>query len=242
MRRARLHAKPPIVDLPARQRAQRVRAVCERLEKRYGRPRFGNPRRPTNDLVFIVLSNKTDPRSARAAYRRLRRLYPKWEDAINDGARRMRAALEPAGLATIKTRLLRAALRKIAADFGSCSLRRLRSWPQEEVESYLVGLPGVSLKVAKCIMLYTMDFAVLPVDAHVHRVASRLGWTRRKRADQCHEELEALVPPHRRFAFHVDCIAHGRAICRPRDPLCDQCCIAKHCCFYQQAPRGASST
>jgi endonuclease-3 len=187
--------------------------------------------------VFIVLSNKTDPRSAIAAYRRLRRLYPKWEDAIQDRARRMRAAIKPAGLATIKTKQLRAALRKIQADFGTCSLRALRSRPEHEVESYLVSLPGVSLKVAKCVMLFTMGFAVLPVDAHVHRVASRLGWTRRRRADQCHEELEALIPPRRRFAFHVDCIAHGRAVCRPREPLCQECCIRKHCDYYQSQSR-----
>ncbi len=33
-------------------------------------------------------------------------------------------------------------------------------------------------------MMYTLNAQVLPVDVHVHRVAGRLGWTKRKRADR----------------------------------------------------------
>ena len=92
-----------------------------------------------------------------------------------------------------------------------------------------MGLDGVSEKVAKCVMMYTLGFDVLPVDVHVHRVATRLEWTNRKRADQCHEELEALVKPRYRFAFHVDCICHGRAVCRPKNPRCNDCVIRRYC-------------
>ncbi len=96
----------------------------------------------------------------------------------------------------------------------------------EETGELLVSLPGVSEKVAKCIMMYTLNHRVLPVDVHVHRVVSRLGWTKRKRADQCHQELESLVPPRWRYAFHVGCVLHGRAVCRAQKPLCGNCSIA----------------
>ena len=98
------------------------------------------------------------------------------------------------------------------------------------------SIAGVSDKVARCVMMYTLGAKVLPVDAHVHRLARRLGWTERKRADECHSELEAIIPPERRFTFHVAAILHGRAVCRPRDPRCAECCLRSYC------PTAASKT
>lgn len=154
----------------------------------------------------------------------------------DDGQTRVAAVrriLQPAGLSIIKAKQLRGAIARIGRDFGRCDLRELRKWPESDIENYLVGLPGVSEKVAKCVMMYTLGCSVLPVDTHVHRIASRLGWTKKRRADQCHGELEALVPRHRRYAFHVDCIAHGRSVCRPTNPACGDCCIKEHCDFYK---------
>jgi len=214
---------------PARSRAQVVRRVCERLEREYGSPRLGNPKNPVDDLVFIILSNKTGPAIARAVYRRLKRTFPEWDKLLASPARRVRSILKPAGLNSIKTAQLRAALRAIRRDFSGLHMKKPGGRSEVEFEEYLAGLPGVSKKVAKCVMLYTMGAKVLPVDAHVHRIAKRLGWTSRKRADQCHEELEALVPARRRYGFHVAAILHGRSACRPNRPACTQCCIRSHC-------------
>jgi len=214
---------------PARSRVQVVRRVCEQLEKHYGLPRLGNPKNPVDDLVFIILSNKTSPAIAWAIYRRLKRSFPRWDKLLASPARRVRRILKPAGLSSVKTAQLRAALRAIRRDHGGLQLRKPGGRSEAEVEEYLTCLPGVSKKVAKCVMLYTMGAQVLPVDAHVHRIAKRLGWTSRKRADQCHEELEALVPARRRYGFHVAAILHGRSACRPNRPACTKCCIRSHC-------------
>ncbi|MFO8014554.1 MAG: hypothetical protein R6X20_14745 [Phycisphaerae bacterium] len=218
-----------IWGLPARRRSQIVRRVCERLQAAYSTPRLGNPRAALDDLVYITLTNKTGPRTADAVYRRLKNEFPGWDAMLGAPARKVRRILTPAGLSRIKTAYLRDAMRRIRTDFGRCSLSPLRGWSEVEAERYLVSLPGVSQKVAKCIMLFTLGARVLPVDAHVHRVAGRLGWTARKRADQCHEELEALVRPRWRYGFHVGAVQHGRAVCKPRAPACENCCIRKHC-------------
>lgn len=219
--------KPPNV------RKDTVRRVCEILKRNYGEPRFGNPEDPLDDLVYIIVSNKTSPEMARRIYAHLKRNFHTWGDVLGSRPTVLQSILKPAGLSTVRARQVRAALKKIKKDFGSCDLNQLKGRPQSEVHDYLVSLPGVSDKVAKCIMMYTLAAKVLPVDVHVHRIAKRLGWTARKRADQCHEELEALVPPARRYAYHVDCIAHGRAVCRPRRPLCEQCCVSRYCEYFR---------
>jgi len=216
-----------------RSRAQTVRRVCEALERTYGRPRFGNPEEPLDDLVYIMLSNRTLPEMAQQVYARIQKEFKTWDDVIASPDYLLASIIQSAGLYRIKSTYIRAALEKVRADFGYCDLNYLKDKPVADIQEYLISLPGVSLKVAKCIMMYTMGASVLPVDGHVYRVTQRLGWTRRNRADQCHKELEALVPPKRRFAFHVDCIAHGRTTCRPTNHLCERCPVSNHCLYFR---------
>lgn len=214
-------------------RRRTVKRVCATLQHLYGEPRLGNPTDPVDDLVFITVSNKTAPATASSVFEALRRRFRRWDELTAARLRDVHRIMLPAGLATVKTRHLRAALRQIQRDFGSCDLSTLRGMPAAEVETYLTTLQGVSKKVAKCVMMYTLGLGVLPVDVHVHRVASRLGWTARKRADQSHEELEALVAASLRYAFHVGAIQHGRQVCRPL-PECQICAISKDCDYYHQ--------
>jgi len=218
-----------------RKRKSAVRRVCQALTVAYGKPRFGNPSDPLDDLIYIMLSNKTSPGSARRTYQRLRQRFRTWDDVSTAPIAALRSILKPAGLSKVKSMQIRSALRAIKHKFGACDLWPLKRFSIEEAQNCLVALPGVSEKVAKCVMIYTLNFAVLPVDAHVHRIARRLGWTKRRRADQCHAELEALVPTPFRHSFHVGCIAHGRQICRPNNPLCDRCCISRYCDFVKAA-------
>ena len=231
--RASRNYDAPILHRTAASRSQTVRRVCERLRSRYGLPRLGNPREPVDDLVYVVLSNKTAPAAAMAAYQRLKSSFPAWDEVADASHRRLVRLLQPAGLANIRASFLRRALRRIRDDFDLCELSGLRGRDEEETLEYLTSLPGVSEKVAKCVMLFGLGMPVLPVDAHVHQIAGRLGWTTHRRADQCGPELASLIPSHRRYAFHVDCIAHGRSTCRPSEPRCDRCCIRSSCMWVR---------
>ncbi|MDX6499565.1 MAG: endonuclease [Blastocatellia bacterium] len=213
-------------------RAQIVKRVCETLEEEYGRPRLGNPIKPLDDLIFILISNRTSRNLAEQTYERLKKKFPQWDKILESPPSKLRAVLKPAGLSRKKSHQIRSLLRKVKGDFGKCNLDRLAQWQEREIHKYLTALVGVSDKVAKCVMLYTLSSDVLPVDVHVYRVSKRLGWTARNRAAQAHDELEALIPPSRRFAFHVDCIAHGRAICRSK-PDCERCRIRSHCEYFR---------
>ena len=228
------HDTAPLLCLSGRVRGQIVRRTCESLEAEYGTPRHGNPTDPLDDLIYIILSNRTGSASAQRVFEKLYDQYRPWYRMLSEPSRRVERFIRPAGLSRVKSHQIRGALRQIANDFGDQELQPLRDMAATDAHTYLTSLPGVSDKVAKCVMLYTLGASVLPVDAHVHRIASRLGWTARKRADQCHEELESIIPPHRRYAFHVDCVAHGRVCCRSVNPDCGKCCVNAYCEFYRR--------
>jgi endonuclease-3 len=67
------------------------------------------------------------------------------------------------------------------------------------------------------------------VDTHVTRLSRRLGLTKEKPAEKIERDLIAIVPKKDWVIFPHLFIAHGRAICRARNPLCDQCVIEKLC-------------
>lgn len=189
-----------------------ARAVCLRLQAAYGSPRLGNPRAPLDDLVFIIASNRTGAAAAQQVYKALRQRFPQWEGLATVSGVKLAKILAPVGLANKRARHLIGIAKRLKTDFGHVTLKPLAPLPDIQIENYLISLPGVSEKVAKCVLLYGFDRPVLPVDVHVHRVTRRLGWHNHSRADQSHDTLESIVPKALRYGFHTNAIAHGRAI------------------------------
>lgn len=209
-----------------------IQSVCRIFENTYGRPRLGNPREPVDDLVYIILSNRTSPNVTNRVYENLKSTCPTWEDVARSPVNDLATVLYPAGLSKKKAAQIINSLKKIKVDFGSITLEPLRKMTELEVEAYLVSLDGVSKKVAKCVMLFALDMEVLPVDSHVHRVSRRLGWTDKADPVRASEDLESQIPPHLRYIFHVGCISHGRRLCRPKNPNCSVCLINVYCRNY----------
>jgi endonuclease-3 len=105
--------------------------------------------------------------------------------------------------------------------------------PPEEARAWLTSIKGVGIKTASIVMLFALDMPALPVDTHVHRLSRRLGLIPDKMtAEKAHAELESLVPVELYHPFHMELISHGRAVCRARSPLCDECPLTDLCVFY----------
>jgi endonuclease-3 len=105
----------------------------------------------------------------------------------------------------------------------------------EAARAWLMCLPGVGMKTASCVLLFSLDMPAFPVDTHVLRVARRLGLVGPKiTAGSAHREMERLVRPADTYRYHVLMIEHGRKTCRARRPLCGSCTIARVCPSYNK--------
>ena len=79
------------------------------------------------------------------------------------------------------------------------------------LEAYLAALPGVGLKTARCVMMYSLDRAVFPVDTHCMRLFEHLGIIEgRMRFEYAQDPLQDMVPPRIRRSLHVNAVALGR--------------------------------
>jgi endonuclease III len=207
------------------------------LERRYRTPKLGNKRHPVSELVFIILSARTRGRHHEAIYRKLRRHFPTWEAVRDAKVGEIERVIHDAGLSRIKARQIKTLLQKITRDFGSLSAAPLRRMESGSLERYLAELPGVGLKTARCVMMYSLDREVFPVDTHCMRLFENLGLIGgRMRFEFAQDPLQAMVPPSIRKTLHVNAVAHGREICVPRAERCEACVIA-HLCRNRRSAR-----
>jgi endonuclease III len=207
-----------------------LRRANRLLAARYGTPRLGNKRHPVSELIFIILSARTRGEHHEAIYRQLRRAFRNWEAVRDASVDEIERVIHDAGLSRIKAKQIKGLLQRLTDDFGSLSGSALRRLDTAALEAYLASLPGVGLKTARCVMLYSLDRPVFPVDTHCMRLFQNLGVIeKRMRFEEAQEPLQSLVPPDIRHSLHVNAVAHGRATCIPGAPRCGECSIASLC-------------
>ena len=212
-----------------------IRQVCGLLEIEYGNPWHGNKCNPLDELIYIILSTRTQQSSFSSTYRRLRRRYRSWKYITLDEVDRVAEIIQPAGLGNLKASQIVLIIEKLRDCWGEVTLSPLRKMSDEDAEGFLTDLPGVSTKVAKCVLMYSLGRKVLPVDVHVHRMATRLGFETRTRPGPSHKLIENAVPQDLRYGFHVNAVAHGRTVCMANKPDCDSCCVSSCCHYFSQA-------
>ena len=203
--------------------------VVAHLEAEYASADLGNRLDPVEELVWIPLTRQTHRQNALRSWQRIvERGGPAALLEMAEGE--LVALLKDAGFSRQKARWIRRSLEMVVEQFGCLSLEATAGWTDDEVEAYLRSLPGVAIKSAKCVMMYSLDRKVLPVDTHLRRLAERLGWVPEGLSEKTvHEHLEAIVPPKQRYRLHVNAIWHGRSICRAVRPRCQQCVLRGGC-------------
>lgn len=204
--------------------------IVQSLNKEYGGPRLNNPRDPIDELVFILLSDRTDESKCLAAFHKLKNHFGQWQDILAASTSGIESIIKEAGMGWRRAELLQRMFWSIYQRFGSLNLSALSTMSREEAEEILVNLPSVGRKGARCVLLYCFDFPVLPVDVHTYRLAIRLGiLSRRVPYERSHNVLSPLVPERLHRLFHVNAIAHGRARCFAYNPRCYDCPISDYC-------------
>ena len=180
--------------------------------------------------MFTILSQNTSDANSERAFASLRQRFPEWEALAGARPSQVVAAIRSGGLANVKAPRILAVLREIRRREGGLDLSWMGDASDAEIEEYLSSLPGVGPKTVACVLAFSLGRPALPVDTHVHRVATRLGFLPPGMpAARAHAELKELVPPGMRVSMHVGLIRHGRTICKAGRPRCEECPLADLC-------------
>jgi endonuclease-3 len=225
----------PAKRTDARSRQRKAAALADALEAILGKPvQSGRRSKPLDSLIATLLSQNTNDRNSHQAWLNLRRKYPTWERTAAAPAREIARVIEVGGLKNQKASRIKEILRRVRKDAGKFDLRLLQRKTNEEAIHYLLSMKGVGLKTAACVLVFSLGRDVFPVDTHIHRLCNRLGLVKTKTAEQTYEEMQALVPGGRAYAFHVNLIRFGRKVCTAQNPLCGDCPLYDDCAFPQK--------
>lgn len=218
----------------ARQRAKYA-PVAAVLAQLYGTPQWQANLSPLDELVSCILSQNTTDANRDRAFAALKARYPTWQDVVDAPADELIETVRVAGLANQKGPRIQTVLRRIQAERGAFELDFLADLPLDEARAWLTSLDGVGPKTAAIVLCFAFNRPAFPVDTHVHRVGQRIGFLPLGvSADRAHTIMESIVPPEDHYAFHLNLIQHGRAVCKARNPQCARCPITAYCDYFTE--------
>ena len=172
-------------------------------------------------LVATILSAQCTDARVNMVTEDLFRKYRKPEDYLKVSEKELQEDIRTTGFFRNKTKSIQGTAKALNEEYRG-------KVPQTMDE--LLELPGVARKTANVVLGNAFGIhAGVVVDTHVTRLSRRLVLTSEKTAEKIEQDLIALVPKKDWVIFPHLLIAHGRAICKARGPLCAECVVEKYC-------------
>jgi endonuclease-3 len=172
-------------------------------------------------LIATILSAQCTDARVNMVTQDLFRKYRKPEDYLKVSEKELQQDIRTTGFFRNKTKSIQGTAKTLSEQY--------RGRVPHNMEQ-LLELPGVARKTANVVLgnAFGINSGVV-VDTHVTRLSRRLGLTIQKTAEKIELDLITVVPKKDWVIFSHLLIAHGRAICRARTPLCAECVVERLC-------------
>lgn len=201
---------------------QRVRKIIRLLKRAYPDAKCSLTYSNAFELLIAtILSAQCTDARVNIVTQDLFRKYRKPDDYLKVSEKELQQDIRTTGFFRNKTRSIQGTAK---------ALIEQHSGKVPETIEELLELPGVARKTANVVLGNAFGIrSGVVVDTHVTRLSRRLGLTAQKVAEKIEQDLIAVVPKKDWVIFSHLLIAHGRAICRARNPLCAECVVEKLC-------------
>jgi endonuclease-3 len=201
---------------------QRVRKIIRLLKRAYPDAKCSlNHSNAFELLIATILSAQCTDARVNIVTQDLFRKYRKPEDYLKVAPKELEKDIRTTGFFRNKTRSIQGTAKLLTEQFDG---------KVPETIEELLELPGVARKTANVVL--GNAFGVISgvvVDTHVTRLSHRLALSAEKTAEKIEQDLIAIVPRKDWVIFSHLLIAHGREICKARNPLCAECVVEKYC-------------
>lgn len=216
-------------------RRRRIETINALLIKEFGTP-ARNPNRatPLDTLLGTILSQNTNDNNSFKAYCNLKNSFKTWNEVEKLSIKRLEQIIKVAGLGFQKATAIKKVLSHLKKEKGMLSLDYLSDNSDEEILAELTSFQGVGLKTASCVLLFSLERNVCPVDTHVHRTLNRIGVVKTSSPDKTFLTIKNFLLEKSAHTFHTNLIRLGRAICKPAKPGCAVCPLLKICRYEQK--------
>lgn len=192
------------------------------LKRRYTAPAASSKENAWECLIFTVLSARTRDEQTEIVFQELMRRWPTPQALASARLKDVEQVLQRIGLYRNKAKNVVALAQRLTQEYSGKVPHTLEE---------LVGLPGVGLKTASCVLVYAYGQPAIPVDTHVHRIANRLGWVKEKIPERTAHALERNLPKDFWLDVNRVMVQFGREVCIPGKPRCPACPVRQWCAY-----------
>ncbi|MCD6299498.1 MAG: endonuclease III [Thermoplasmata archaeon] len=176
-------------------------------------------------LVATILSAQTTDIRVNVVTEKLFSRYRTAEDFANADIEELMEMIRSVNYYKTKAKHIKEGCRIIIEEYGG-------NVPDSMEE--LVKLPGVQRKTANVVLSNAFGKEEgIAVDTHVMRVSQRLGITEESAREKIERDLMNKFPGNRWSDVSNLLIAHGRRVCRARNPECEKCILKDMCRHYK---------
>ncbi len=194
-------------------RKQRTRRIIRLLKQAYPDAKCTlNHSNAFELLIATILSAQCTDDRVNIVTADLFRKYRKAQDYLTVSPTELQKDIRTTGFFRNKAKSIQGTARVLAEQYSG----RVPKTIEE-----LLELPGVARKTANVVLGNAFGVTSgIVVDTHVTRLSRRLGLTKHKQAEKIERDLIELVPRKDWVIFSHLLIAHGRKVCKARNPLC----------------------
>ena len=171
-------------------------------------------------LIGCILSLRTNDKTTYPATLRMLELAKTPQEMMRISVKDLAKAIYPVGFYENKARQIIELSRQIVDE--------LDGKIPDEIED-LIKFNGVGRKTANLVLAKGFNKPAICVDVHVHRIFNRLGYIKTKTPEETEFALRKKLPIKYWIDINTLIVTHGQNICKPRNPDCDKCPIAKWC-------------
>jgi len=186
-------------------------------------PRKHNEKDPFKVLVSTILSQRTRDENTDEASRRLFARYKDPMSIAKADPEELYELIRPAGMYRQKAERIIMVAKQL--------LERYQGKVPSELHK-LLDLPGVGRKTANIVLNISFGIPALAVDTHVHRISNRLGWVKTSTPEDTERELMNILNEKLWGPINGSMVEFGRRLCKPRNPMCDECPVKTCCALY----------
>lgn len=168
----------------------------------------------TDSIVSTMLSQNTTDANAKAAFSNLKQRFPDWQsvlDCADDDIGKLEDAIKVAGLSKTRAQRIVAMLTQVKAEQGIPSLEYIKELNDEDIKQELSRFKGLGPKTISCVLLFALGRDEFPVDTHVLRITSKMGWVSPgSTREGAYEYLNGMVPKELKMDLHCLLVHHGK--------------------------------
>lgn len=175
-------------------------------------------------LISTMLSLRTKDSTTRDASMRLFEKAGNPKDMLKLSEEEIAKLIYPVGFYRVKAKNILEVSKTIIDDY--------KGKVPDEIDE-LLKLRGVGRKVANLVVTEAFDKYGICVDTHVHRISNRFGYVSTKKPEQTEFALRKKLPKKYWRVYNDTLVIYGQNLCKPINPLCNQCSVSKYCDYFK---------